>query len=257
METWHTNDKEWTKQRREQWKGIQIRLKNLNIEKKDIPAVKKYFLSGEIDLDHPIEKMLLGPLLEMWLHPDRSEDHWREIRERYLDDPNKAHRYSRSRGDFARVAFNLRNPDFMGLGEEESFFDGLEERLFHFFQMNQLAEGRKSEISEDQYLLEAKSSLSKARAYSVYLKIPRPNAYLIYRWELPVWHEAMLLACDGDYLGLEWLIRDMSNVLNDPDKYHELVVSMAGKIDEILKDPRLKQGAKKIIQEHREKYGYA
>ncbi len=254
MKTWQTDDKAWMKQRRAKWKGIQIRVNALqHINAKDRRAVKKYFLTGEEDPEQPIEMTELGALYEMWLHPDHSLERWAEVRDRYLADKHLAYRYADSKGDFFRLSLQLRNPEDNGFAPDESIFDGLEEQFFYFFQLDELSEG--NELTEDQLVKKAQNKIALARDFHNYLRNPNPNPYLIHRWRVSYWHEAMLIACEGDFLGLEWMIEELCAILNDPQNRHPLVVEMAEKIDAVLKDPRLKKGAKKRIHELREQYG--
>jgi|GEM_PF-4555421 len=246
MSDWQIGNKDWMKKRREHWKKIPIRLERFSIEKKEKPAIKKYFLTGEIDPDFPIEKMSVGLLFELWLHPDHSEQRWHSVMERYKSMANTSV-FDDSKSEFARVARLLRDPDLIGIEPDESFFDGQEERLFYLFELNDLAEGSRDQLSAEQLMNKAELKLPYARSYDNCLKKSHLNPYLIYRWEIPAWHEAMMLACEGDYLGLEWLIRDMCKVLNNPSEQHPLVLEMAQNIDAVLRDPKLK-GISKNIQ---------
>ena len=259
MKTWQTDDKEWMKQRRAKWKEIQIRVNQLEHRNaKDKQVAKKFFLTGESDPAQPIEMTEVGALYEMWLHPDHSLERWEEVRDRYLADRHLVYRYHDSISDFLRGALNLVNPENNGLGPEESFFDGLEEQFFYFFKLNEFSKINESKgipLTEEQLLKKAQSGIAYVRSFHNYLRTPNPNPYLITRWKVPYWHEAMLIACEGDFLGLEWMIEELCAILNNPQERHPLVVEMAEKIDEVLKDPNLKEGCKQHIQELREQYG--
>jgi len=92
-ELWKTDDKEWMKQRRKDWKSIQIQLDRMrdnnhfgfnSLKKKDYKYFKSYFLTGRDTPETPLEKMqrclfAYSPingssytLLQFWLCPDHS-----------------------------------------------------------------------------------------------------------------------------------------------------------------------------------------
>ncbi len=261
MIAWNTNDKDWMKQRREKWKNIQPRIKLLlSIEKEEKKVLKKYFLTGEEDEQYPITKMACGPLLEMWLHPDQSEEHWRQMKEenRYWDEgavrfseEQANRRWGASRGEF----FNMAKGIEQRVPEGESFFDGLEERLCRWFKFDTLNREDWPEWSDEVYLKECKKNLRKVRGFDNYLKNPNPNPYDITRYQVPIWREAMIHAFEEDYLGLEWMIEYLCAVLKEPEKCHELVVDFANQLEAAIADPRMPKAALEVINQYKTQYG--
>jgi len=90
---WKTNDKEWMKQRRKDWKNILLQLNRLHdthgdfisIRKKDFSYFKNYFITGRATQETPIEEMsyclaMHGEhlpfyiLLQLWFCPDHSAE---------------------------------------------------------------------------------------------------------------------------------------------------------------------------------------
>lgn len=99
---WKTDDPEWVKARKRQWRDIRRSLEYDTpflgepfyfLRKKNHKRIKEYFLTGtvttnfpEVRLDpkpnHPLGGIEAVLLFYIWLHPDDSENNWTRLRER-------------------------------------------------------------------------------------------------------------------------------------------------------------------------------
>ena len=128
MNSWNIEDKEWMRQRRESWKTIKRKIDKLGfLEKEERKVLKNYYLLGEDNEVVPLSGMYGGALLELWLHPDKSDGHWNEVKNKIKTSTNQF-KYDSYR-EFTDINSNL---EFYNIDNELSFFDGLEEKLCYF-----------------------------------------------------------------------------------------------------------------------------
>lgn len=277
-EAWKTDDKVWTKQRREQWKNIKISLNRIaGLKAHNIKYLKQYYLTGlEADFFPLISwEFKEGLLYELWFHPDQSVKNWELLRERQRDWVRfeKEKRYHHSLEDEVDIRVQeakrifLYYSNLISPGEDDqfpktqvSFFCGLEESLFHFLcpEMQSFNRERfKSNITDEEFLEEAYGHYQTgALNCLLYLEMPKENVnpYVISRWRVPEFHDAILIGY-RDRPEFEWLIDLVDAVLADPNGFHETQVQLAEEVQEVLNDPKLPQEAKDKIVEVRSRTG--
>ncbi len=241
MMDWKIDDKEWMRLRKAKWKEIKKKVDMLYfLGNKQKQMLKNYFLIGVLESDYPLGEMDVPLLLEIWMHPDRSDMNWQKIKEKYT-----WRQWSDSRLRFAEINRGL--DDYSPDGS--SFFDGLEERLCRWFYFDRLRREDWPDLTDDQFMRMAEQTLPMARTFDTYLRSQNPNPYDITRYRVSEWKDAMVLAYEGDFLGLSWMIESLCAVLTEPDKYHELVSEMAQELKCALNDSDLPDAAKKRIAE--------
>lgn len=239
MTAWKVDDKDWMKMRKEAWKSIKPKIDSLIfLEKDQKKALKSYFLKGEEDVAFPLNKMHAAPLLEMWLHPDQSEQHWEIIKNKY-----DSTEWGNAKGRFVEMNNSLH----VTCPNGESFFDGLEEHFCRLFHLDRFKREDFSEYSEEGFIKEAKENLLLANNFAAYLISDNPHPYRITQYQIQRWIDAMSIGYEGDLIALKWIIEKSSEVLNKSENYSELVVKFAKELKMALKDPRLPESAKKDI----------
>lgn len=280
LSQWKTNDKDWMKVRKAAWKDVKPKIdKLIFLDREEKRALKDYFLTGnegelirlsreeervlkeyfQIDdaalpeVPQPpsvLQKMEAAPLLEMWLNPDRSDAAWAAIKDKYANVP-----WATSPWDHARFRFEEINSSLDSYADGGSFFDGMEERMCRWFKLDTLKREDWPEWTDRAYTSATKRALSWARSFDNYLRDTNPNPYSIKRFQVRYWRDAMVVAYEGDFLGLEWMIRSLADVLRHPDKHHPLSVEMAKELQVVLKDPALPEAAQARIAELKAQYG--
>ena len=273
-EAWKTEDKVWTKQRREHWKHVKDSLYQITqLEKRNIKYLKQYFMSGQEDDCFPLIcwEFKEGLLYELWFHPDQSIENWEQLRERHRNwiRAEKGKRYHPSLEDehdtrvkeAARLFKYYSDYSHLNLGDHfpktgVSFFCGLEKQLIHFLcpEMQGFSRDRyKSNVTDEEFLEEAaKHYQGGAMRCVLYLETPKENVnpYIISRWRVPEFHDAILIGY-RELPEFEWLIAYVDAVLADPNSYHETQVQLAEEVQDVLNDPKLPQAAKDKINEVR------
>lgn len=245
METWKTDDKEWMKARKAAWKSIKPKIDSINnLYKEERRALKGYFISGVNDPNWPIEDMVPGLLLEFWLHPDHSDEHWNSLLPKYN---------FRDWSDSSNAFKDANRGIEISFPNGESFFDGLEEQLCRYFHFDRTRKEDWPECDDDQFLLLARDRLLMAQSFSYYLNIPNPHPFDITRFKVKAWRDAMCLAYDSDLPiftkipVLQRVIQDVDNVLSNPDRRPERIVKLAKELAEVFNDPELPASAKEDI----------
>lgn len=245
MKTWKIEDKEWLAARKAAWKALKPKIDSINnLCKEERKAIKIYYLTGENDPNWPIETMTPGLLLELWLHPDHSEERWNDLLSKY-----SYRKWSDARN--AIVDANRGIEYYCPNGE--SFFDGLEEQLCHYFHFDRLQRKDWPNYTDDEYLHLARDRLLLAQTFSSYLLTPNPHPYDITPLQVRVWRDAMCLAYDPNLPifqkipAIKRVVQGVEKVLSDPSGYPERTVQMAKELEEVFNDPELPLSAKKDI----------
>jgi len=248
---WQLDDKEWVKQRKEQWKWLKARVDNLSFLGKDErKSLKGYFIEGKVDQNCPLERMEAWPLLKMWLHPEQSDERWQQIKASAIARGPGVWGYAIFR--FQDIAGRRHSQDDMA-PHGESFFSGMEERLCRFFHLDRCRREDHLDKTDEQFLLYAEHNLKHVRNFNGYINDEKPEKYCIIRFYVPAWQDAMKIAFKEDYLGLEWMINDVESVLSNPKKRPAFIVELAKELDEALRDPEFSDEAKALIQKYRKK----
>ena len=247
MSSWQCDDKAWMKQRRVLWKTVQKRVNELRFLNKEFkPAVKHYFLTGEdIDDYYCMQRLDIGPLIEMWFDPDRSGENWQRIKKKYSE-----RKWADSKMRFFEVANEL---GFSYLrNSTESFFDGLEERLYDLFFYRGLKREYYPALNEDEFQKKAWNSYRLAANIDMFFYYrEHGNPYNVINFQLEEWHDAIILAFDPERVELIRVVQDIDKALALPDEFCEHKVVLAKRVAAILDDPELPQAAKDKIAEIR------
>jgi hypothetical protein len=134
---WKLDDPEWVKARRQAWRRIKQSPLFEMFERRELKRIKNFFMTGSaFDPEPPEEEwrwyryhpdkrpvpVSNSVLIECWLGADQSETHWQEIKTKYSEG-----KYESSRR-FFRQCLRNRFP------EQGPLFDGLDERLYYFFE---------------------------------------------------------------------------------------------------------------------------
>lgn len=253
MTDWKVGNKDWIKERRENWKNVKRKIDKLGfLDKDEKKALKEYYLAGIQDSDYPLSNMNGGALLELWLHPDKSVKHWDEVKTKTEKSKNRF-KYA-SNKEFININAHIEK---YCIDDEQSFFDGLEERLCKYFNCDRLRREDWPELEEGVFLKKAKEELELCRSFDNYLRLKAPNPYDITRYKVNRWNDAMQIAYNPKHKiqGLDWMIEAMCAVLNAPDSHHELVVNMANEINDVINDSVFPEEARELINKHKKKYG--
>ena len=245
MAAWKTDDKEWMKARKAAWKSIKPKIDSINnLYKEERKVLKDYFLNGIIDPNWPIKDMVPGLLLEFWLHPGHSDEHWRSLLPKYnfRDWSDSSNAFKDANRGIEHYCPN-----------SESFFDGLEERLCHYFHFDRTKKEDWPECDNDQFLLLAQDRLLMAQSFASYFHNPNPHPYDITQFKVKAWRDAMCLAYDPDLPiftkipALQRVVQGVEKVLSNTDDYPERVVKLAEELTEVFDDPELPDSAKEDI----------
>lgn len=245
MKTWEIENKEWSKARKAAWKSIKPKIDSINnLYKEERKVLKDYFLTGTIDPNWPIKKMTPGLLLEFWLHPEHSDEHWNTLLPKY------SHRdWSDARNAFKDANRGIEHYCPNG----ESFFDGLEEQLCSYFHFDRTIREDWPEYADDEFLALARDRLLMAQGFSSYLNKLNPHPFDIAQFKVKAWRDAMCLAYDPDLPiftkipALQRVVQGVEKVLSNTDNYSERSVQMAKELEDVFDDPELPASAKEDI----------
>jgi len=134
---WKLDDPEWVKARRQAWRRIKQSPVLEGLNKREITRIKNFFMTGSaFDPELAEEEWLFynyhpdrrpvpvsnSVLIECWLGAEQSETHWQEVKTKYSEG-----KYESSRRFFRQCLRNL-------FPEQGPLFDGLDERLYYFFE---------------------------------------------------------------------------------------------------------------------------
>jgi hypothetical protein len=250
MSTWHTEDKEWMKERKRQWASVSKRVNYLYfIDSEWKPAIKYFFLTGEEKKgDFTMSTLDTAPLFALWFDPDDSIEHWQWLRKhRYTD---LKWRYSGSR--LSEVLNDLRELPEGGVG---SFFDGRDERLYDFFFKRGLKREHYPEMDDEEFSKHAWDvyrGLASAIIHGLYTeRLGTPNPYNSVNYQLEEWRDAIILAYDPERRELEVLLQLLDQTLAEPDKFVKERVDLARRVNEVLCDPTLPEAFNERVKELR------
>jgi hypothetical protein len=187
--------------------------------------------------------MTAAPLIDMWLHPDQSDDRWHQIKDSYQD-----RQWSDAKRKFMDYCRGFR-----GSVKYESTFSGLEHRLYYWF-FNGRLNRKDYKMPEPEYQ-EAVKGLYRGmmQRFDWLFDEANPSPYDVRFCRLQEWRDAFLMAYH-DCEELEWTIEWIEKILNDRENKHPVHVEFAEKVNEILNDPELPEAAKLRIVELREQY---
>lgn len=144
---WRIDDKAWMAERKKGWKGVNATLRmGFTKDKDELALLKSYYLTGrvpeewdeedlEYERDYAVDRPLRGVstlasaiLCECWLSADTSDEAWQQVKQAYQKLEKEDFNYL---WDAARST--LRNWALHSYPDEGTLFDGLDERLYHFF----------------------------------------------------------------------------------------------------------------------------
>jgi hypothetical protein len=171
---WKLDDPEWVKARRQAWRRIKQSPLFEMFEKRELKRIKNFFMTGSaFDPEPPEEEwrwyryhpdkrpvpVSNSVLIECWLGADQSETHWQEIKTKYSEG-----KYESSRR-FFRQCLRNRFP-----------FDGLDERLYYFFEPTRCRPEDYPGLSHEQYLARARQAYGfSVRLIKRFLLSDKPN----------------------------------------------------------------------------------
>lgn len=237
MTAWKVDDKEWMKQRKAAWKDVKRKIACiLNVSPEERRTLKDYYLFGKEDPELPLSKVHTGPLFELWLCPDRSEEHWKIVKEKYTD-----RQRSNACNEFVTVNMNLKEyaPD------GGSFFDGLEERLCRWFGLDRLRREDWPAMNDDQFRSMAKDRMLLVIEIQTYLTDEFSNVFDITRYLIPKWRDALMIAYEQlpelkpHFRQFKSLAKTVKDILDNPNAYNDVKVSMAKEIRDLFSDKAL------------------
>jgi hypothetical protein len=252
MSTWHTEDKEWMKERKRQWASVSKRVNDLYfIDSEWKPAIKHFFLTGEEKKgDFTMSTLDTAPLFALWFDPDDSIEHWQWLRKhRYTD---LKWRYSGS-----RLLEVLRGLGELPEGGVGSFFDGRDERLYDFFFKRGLKREHFPEMDDMKFENHASvcyQSIICSINYALDTESwGTPNPYNSVNYRLEEWRDSIILAYDPERKELEDMLECLDQTLAEPDRFVNERVDLARRVNEVLDDPTLPTEFKQRIKELRER----
>lgn len=240
MAKWKIDNKIWVKDRKAAWKVIKKKIDTLIfLDKNEKASIKEYYLTGIENSTYPINKMEGGLLLELWLDPDKSDEHWKTLKSKYTYE-----QWYNSRFRFLEANRGMYETSPNG----ESFFDELEERLCHWFHFDRLRREDWPDMTDEQFHLEAKNSIKLARSFISYFMNEKPHPYDMLLYSVQYWHDSMVLAFEN-FLQLSSLVRWTSDIINNPNNYEDTKVKLANKIKDVINATDLPDKAKKCFSE--------
>lgn len=265
---WRLDDPAWVKERKSEWRRVKQRLDQMPfIRKKEITFLKGFFLTGTVNMEalqeycwghanpkRPLQAIEAAVLLECWLSPDHSEANWQHIKKKYDDREGS---WSDAKRRFMEIATRL--PGWY-VDDEESFFSGLEERLYRFLMPTRCRREDYPEISDADYLDKAERCAGLTRDFLAYLDQDPPNGYNITRFRAREWRDGRVATQLPFRAGEDSQVSDdISLVLavdlirKTPTNYDPLHVQLANELAEALEDPALDQLVLASIAEIRER----
>lgn len=273
---WHPEDPAWVKKRKSEWRLVKKNLDKLNfIRKKEITFLKDFFLTGTVNMaalqeycwghanpKRPLQFVEGAVLLECWLSPDHSEANWQRIKQKYSDYEGA---WNDAKRRFMEIASRLPggyvalNGDLVYYGEDgESFFSGLEERLYRFLMPTRCRREDFPGISDDDYLDKAKGCAGITWYFLEFLDQDPPNPYNITRFRVAEWHDGRVAtqlpfrAPEGAKVSNDIvLVQAVDRIRDKPTNYDPLHVQLANELAEALEDPALGQSVLESIAEIR------
>ncbi len=137
-------------------------------------------------------------------------------------------------------------------GSTESFFDGLEERLYDLFFERSLEREHYPEKSDEEFQKYAwdcyrgiASSIFRGMYYD------SCNPYNLVNYRLEEWRDAIILADDPERGEFEKVIQFVDQPIEDPGQFTAEQIELARRVSDVLSDPTLPEAAKARIKELR------
>ncbi len=251
MPGWKTDDKAWMKQRRAQWKQVKECLNKLDLSEKGfLKPLKSYYLTGEYpdDKEYPMSRLEYAPLIEIWFDPEQTEENWQQIKSKYAD-----WKWSDAKRRFKEIAREL---GFAYMtGSEESFFAGLEHRIYRFMFPSGLKRDDHPELTDEQFSDLVFRGIRQTASFDRVFMVDIANPYSLIFLEVEKWHDALLLGYQerGEFT---WCVEWVDRILPNPDAYQACKVQLAKEIAAVLENPNLPQVAKDKITEIRARPGH-
>ena len=252
MSAWHTENKEWMKERKRQWASVSKRVNDLYfIDSEWKPAIKHFFLTGELKKEsHNLKNFQFAPFFALWFHPDDSLQNWEHMREMLFDDWQWLDSAARLR----EVLSGLGELPEGGVG---SFFDGRDERLYDFFFKRGLKREHFPEMDDMKFESHAsvcyQSIMCSINSALNTERWGAPNPYNSVNYRLEEWRDSIILAYDPERKELEYMLERLDQTLAEPDRFVNERVDLARRVNEVLDDPTLPTEFKQRVKELRER----
>jgi len=269
MPGWKVDDKAWMKQRREEWKQVKKCVDQLTFFKACYKkAMKKFFLTGDgSDPQYPLKEVEAAPLFEIWFDPDKTEENWNRIREKYryklisnvlidgkatLVEEIDESKWGGAIYRFYEIARGIGYDMYYRPEYNNSFFGGIEKRLFEYWYPKELRFRREDypHMSDEEFDNEHFGTIRLTATFDILFRQDNPNPHNIDLLMVNRWHEALLMGYK-DRPEFGWVLAWVDTIMANPKQFHEVKVKLARELNDVFDDPNLPREARDKILEIR------
>lgn len=239
MSDWNTDDPQWKEARDRKWKQVEYALKQLvQLEKRDIKGLEVYFKTGIEDAKLPLLHYDGSFLYDIWFQPCPSFERWDELKKRYDE-----FKIGEAGVMFSSIASN---ETYKYLGD--SFFGGLEERLYHYLMPQHFGRDLFPKYSDKKFNKKAFNMFrGLAAEFNSYFVQENPSKNSLIQYRSREWHDAIKLAYQ-ERSEFTWLVQWVDKINADRDTYSDEKVALAEKLEAIVENDDLPGEAKEKVK---------
>ena len=244
---WKVNDKKWMKERRAKWPRVKQLLSDTLFlgnaarytRSEFTKLMQNYFLTGTLDDNYTFEHQDGALFLKLWMHPDKSEQYWRQYVEELGPEKVKSQSYFVKRM-LGRSSDGIYEP-----------LDGREPLIYELFTEARLLRHNYPDKSDDEWRIYAQQNFSSiSRSIDCMFAWPTRNPRHYQMLEFRKWLDSFVqgyVLC----LGFAFLVRHVGHVLGNKNKYDVFLVDYAQKFESAFSSEQAPREARDNIAEIR------
>lgn len=244
------DDPDWQKQRKKEWKIVKKRVDSMHYSRDEKKAIKEFFFTGR---DAVYEKFGVypsfdhSPLIDIWFFWGDKPELWDALFTKWIKMPEHLHPLMRGcRDTFTNIT------GFIGVegapylpGSDESFFSGMEAKLFNcFYPEGYYAFKLSRAYNEDEVkAAHHAAAIGIAQLFNEYFRINVGNRFNMVNFLVEDWIAAQEHGFNPDSALLKNLFCYFDKILKHESKHSPVKVDFAKRINAIVAE----KGPQKLI----------